>query len=526
MGSDHGVPYVPARAAGPQVLHAIPTGLGRGAQIFARALVDELGGLESGHRLVSLFDGEHGVEVDDTLGLPGGPSAAVGLHFAAVTTLASRLRRFEHDVVVAHGGDAFKYLALSSRSPLVYCVIGTWPSSARRGARRLAWTALARRAWMAAAVSDDVARDCREMLSIRPDRVAMIPNGRDDTRFVPKPRPAGGPVTLLFVGRLISGKRPQLFLRLLERLRADGYPVFGRMVGAGPMDTGLRARAAKADVEMFGSVARCRAAPARARIFLSFPTAPDGEGMPGVLIEAGLCGIPAVATRVAGASTVIQDDRPACSSTWTTSTDWRTPPPTSSNIRTAGWPWARRRGAAASGNSLRGGGGTLGPAAADHPPAPASRRGGRRDAPVTLMCGIAGLLDPTGARDGELGHLASAMASALVHREPDDFGLGRSTSAGLALAHRRLEVVGKGAQGRQPMRAGDWVLNYNGELYNTSELRADLGAGRRARARLLRHRSAGGGTRYLGAGGDAGTSRGHVRLRGMGCSLRRAPSGP
>src|SRR5271156_4301635 len=92
------------------------------------------------------------------------------------------------------------------------------------------------------------------------------------------------------------------------------------------------------------------------------------------------------------------------------------------------------------------------------------------------MCGIAGLLDPGGAREGELGQLASAMANALVHRGPDDFGLWEYRSAGIALGHRRLEVVGKGAQGRQPMRAGNWALNYNGELYNTSELRAELAA--------------------------------------------------
>ena len=69
------------------------------------------------------------------------------------------------------------------------------------------------------------------------------------------------------------------------------------------------------------------------------------------------------------------------------------------------------------------------------------------------MCGIAGLLDPAGAQEGELGHLASAMASALVHRGPDDFGLWEDSSAGVALGHRRLEVVGKGAQGRQLQRA-------------------------------------------------------------------------
>jgi glycosyltransferase involved in cell wall biosynthesis len=308
MGSDQSAPCVPARAASPRVLHVIPTGLGRGAQVFARALVDQLGGLGGGHRLASLFDGEDGVEVDATFDLPGGPRAAVGLHPAAVVALAARLGRFEHDVVVAHGGDAFKYLALSSRSPLVYCVTGTWPAGARRGGRRLAWIALARRARTAAAVSDDVADDCRDVLSLRPDRVTVIPNGRDDARFVPRPRPSSGPVTLLFVGRLTAEKRPQLFFRLLERLRADGYPVSGRMVGAGPMETELRQRAASAGIQMLGW-SRDVVPHLQGADVLVFPSAPDGEGMPGVLIEAGLCGIPAVSTRVAGASTVVEDGR-------------------------------------------------------------------------------------------------------------------------------------------------------------------------------------------------------------------------
>jgi asparagine synthase (glutamine-hydrolysing) len=92
------------------------------------------------------------------------------------------------------------------------------------------------------------------------------------------------------------------------------------------------------------------------------------------------------------------------------------------------------------------------------------------------MCGIAGLVDRAGAPEGELSRLATGMASALEHRGPDDSGVWEDTPAGVALAHRRLEVVGRGAQGRQPMRAGPWVLNYNGELYNTAELRAALAA--------------------------------------------------
>ena len=112
---------------------------------------------------------------------------------------------------------------------------------------------------------------------------------------------------------------------------------------------------------------------------------------------------------------------------------------------------------------------------------PPARQGGRRVCLTTLMCGIAGLVDPRGAPEGELSRLASGMASTLEHRGPDDSGVWEDTPAGVALAHRRLEVVGRGAQGRQPMRAGPWVLNYNGELYNTAELARRCGRRRRQR---------------------------------------------
>ncbi len=306
MGSDRGVSSAPSPGTRLRVLHAIPTGLGRGAQVFARALVDQMGGLDAGHRLVSLFDGEDGIAVDDTFALPGGPGAAAGLHPAAAATLATRLGRFEHDVVVAHGGDAFKYVraVLSGSS----CVLRHRDVAFRRTPQSTsaAVEALARRAWMAAAVSDDVADDCQDVLSLRSDRVVVIPNGRDASRFVPAQRPAGGPVTLLFVGHLSAGKRPQLFVQLLERMREAGHPVVGRMVGAGPMETELQRRADRAGIEMLGWSSDVVPHLQGADIFV-FPSAPDGEGMPGVLIEAGLCGLPAISTHVAGASAVIED---------------------------------------------------------------------------------------------------------------------------------------------------------------------------------------------------------------------------
>ena len=43
------------------------------------------------------------------------------------------------------------------------------------------------------------------------------------------------------------------------------------------------------------------------QIVFVFTSLPTGEGMPGVLIEAGLSGIPAVSTPVPGAATVLRD---------------------------------------------------------------------------------------------------------------------------------------------------------------------------------------------------------------------------
>lgn len=92
------------------------------------------------------------------------------------------------------------------------------------------------------------------------------------------------------------------------------------------------------------------------------------------------------------------------------------------------------------------------------------------------MCGIAGWAD----WDEDLRRQADvleAMGATLDCRGPDDAGLWLSPHA--ALAHRRLIVVDPEG-GEQPMvreRGGRrCVLTYNGELYNTAELRETLEA--------------------------------------------------
>jgi glycosyltransferase involved in cell wall biosynthesis len=310
MGSDASAQGAPASADGPAVLHVIPTALGRGAQVFARSLVDRLGGPDGGHRLVSLFEGADGVPVDVSFGLPA--SASTGFHPRSVAALARHLRGMEYDVVVAHGGDAFKYVAMVARRPIVYCAIGTWPHGERRLAQRTIWRWLLRRAAFVVAVSDDVAADCRTVHGID-DRVTVIPNGRDESRYAPSDGPAPpstttGSAVLLFVGALTPGKRPERFVDVVRALRSRGADVTGAIVGDGPLRAVLAEQVEGTGVELLGWCADVVPHLQRADL-LVFPSSPDGEGMPGVLIEAGLCGLPVVATRVAGASTVIEDER-------------------------------------------------------------------------------------------------------------------------------------------------------------------------------------------------------------------------
>lgn len=93
------------------------------------------------------------------------------------------------------------------------------------------------------------------------------------------------------------------------------------------------------------------------------------------------------------------------------------------------------------------------------------------------MCGLAAILTSQG-------HLSStglttrveAMTCRLVHRGPDAAGAWTEESAGIALGHRRLSIIDLSEAGAQPMASADgrWVISYNGELYNTAELRARL----------------------------------------------------
>jgi asparagine synthase (glutamine-hydrolysing) len=92
------------------------------------------------------------------------------------------------------------------------------------------------------------------------------------------------------------------------------------------------------------------------------------------------------------------------------------------------------------------------------------------------MCGFAGFLQIGGLISEHPQALAHAMASQVAHRGPDDAGVWCDAAAGMALAHQRLAIVDVSAAGHQPMVShnGQYVLAFNGEIYNHLALRAEL----------------------------------------------------
>lgn len=93
------------------------------------------------------------------------------------------------------------------------------------------------------------------------------------------------------------------------------------------------------------------------------------------------------------------------------------------------------------------------------------------------MCGIAGFQEfRRGVAEEVMSQRVAPMAAAIAHRGPDAAGIVCQAIDGVALAHRRLAVIDLTAAGQQPMHSHDgrFVIVYNGELYNTADVRAEL----------------------------------------------------
>jgi asparagine synthase (glutamine-hydrolysing) len=96
------------------------------------------------------------------------------------------------------------------------------------------------------------------------------------------------------------------------------------------------------------------------------------------------------------------------------------------------------------------------------------------------MCGIVGVWSKERWPEGS--QAIARAVSVLAHRGPDDSGMVKISPASgdgsIVLGHTRLAIIDLSEAGHQPMHdpeTGNWIV-YNGEVYNFTELRAELEA--------------------------------------------------
>lgn len=142
--------------------------------------------------------------------------------------------------------------------------------------------------------------------------VVVVPNGIDTDRFTPagpeSDRVDGDPA-VLFVGRLVEGKRPLDAVEALARLRERRPGATLTVCGEGPLDASLERRAA--DLGVAGSVRCLGHVPHeempevyRAADVLVLPS--RTEGVPRTVLEALACDVPAVTSDLDQLSALIR----------------------------------------------------------------------------------------------------------------------------------------------------------------------------------------------------------------------------
>ncbi|NJN84054.1 MAG: glycosyltransferase, partial [Caldilineaceae bacterium] len=113
---------------------------------------------------------------------------------------------------------------------------------------------------------------------------------------------------LLFVGNLTTQKRPDRFLRIAQKMHRIAPKTQAWLLGDGPLRTDSEKLAASLGI---ASATRFLGYQERVAPYLSaadlLVVSSDSDGIPAVILEAGMLALPTVATRVGGIPECVRD---------------------------------------------------------------------------------------------------------------------------------------------------------------------------------------------------------------------------
>jgi glycosyltransferase involved in cell wall biosynthesis len=304
------------------IAHILPT-FGMGGQ--ERVALDlGVGQSARGHRVlaVSLAEGTvgpladefraHGIEVQTRTKWP----RSVGIDLSLPPRLAILLRSRRIDVVHTHNAQPLIYGAPAAKlagCATVHTRHGDTPDPRLRRLLRRLCGALAD-AYVA--VSEETARSAREERDAPADRIEVIRNGVDLSRFDPtRPQRAvvraelgipGDAFVVGTIGRVVSDKHHELLVEAMRPLCARGAHLV--LIGDGDLLPALRERvAALPEARTIHLLGTRRDAPRLLEAFDAFCLSSRNEGLPLVILEAMACALPIASTAVGGIPSVLTD---------------------------------------------------------------------------------------------------------------------------------------------------------------------------------------------------------------------------
>jgi len=279
----------------------------RGAQVFATDLAAAMAARGHVVETVALSSGSQRPALDvQVLGTrQRGP--------ATLAELRRRMARF--DITIAHGsstGLACAIAGIGRGRPFVYRQISDtrfWASSLSRRVRVALYL---RQARSIVALSEGAKEDLIEHLRLPKDRITVVPNGvpvgnyhqpTDDERRAARSTyglPHHGFIAL-YIGALVVEKGVDVAITAMSTL----LDVTLVIAGGGPEELALAhlAQNLGVDVRFLGVASETYPLYAASDVVL-LPSR-GGDSMPATLIEAGLCGLPAVATPVGSIEEVV-----------------------------------------------------------------------------------------------------------------------------------------------------------------------------------------------------------------------------
>lgn len=298
--------------SGPKILQVVTDRDRRGSQVYAMDLSGGLRDLGCEVTTVALAPGEHGDGIDIEVFGPTRRSPS--------TLRAIRRRAKDFDVVIAHGSATLFACAVAlvgSRTPFVYRQISDPLFWAASWPRRLRVAGFLRRTEHVVCLSEGVSKVFGGHYWLRPDSMTVIPNAVPGERFTPgDPAERGalraehgvpeGSLVAFYIGALAEEKAVDLAIRSL----AGRDDVTLIVAGDGPERASLEALAAEVlgDRVRFLGPVDDPVPLYRAADVLLMPTR-GGDSMPAVLIEAGLCGLPAVTCPIGAIADVVVDSQ-------------------------------------------------------------------------------------------------------------------------------------------------------------------------------------------------------------------------